>query len=236
MAALVQAIPVTAALTGRPVIIVGGLAVLCRLNRPYRSTSDLDTVHRRTGHEVHQLELLIGGGAEPSGPSGVLVQTPAGPVQVDVLEVSDGDLTDLPDDPTDRLHVLSHAWTADTATAMVLRTERIEALTVRVAQPAALIATKLQSIMNRRRQKEGTDLLDVVRLTLDRAAGPQSLQALESADAQLRRAALLHSVRWFDEQAVRTLRLVREIPEGRDVDAEDIDLVADLLLGALRDG
>ena len=173
MVALVRAIPVTAALTGSPVIVVGGLAVLCRLSRPYRATSDLDIVHRRIGAQTPQLELFVNGGAQASGPSGVRVATPAGTVQVDVLEVSDADLTDLPEDPTDRLHVLSHAWAASTATAMVLRTtDGDDDLTVRVAEPGALVATKLQSVMNRGRYKEGTDLLDIIRLTLDRSSGP----------------------------------------------------------------
>lgn len=46
--------------------------------------------------------------------------TAAGPVQVDVLEVSDADLSPLPDDPTDRLHVLSHDWAAATATKVII--------------------------------------------------------------------------------------------------------------------
>ena len=48
MTALVCAIPATEALTGKPVTVVGGLAVICRLTRPYRATSDLDTVNRRS--------------------------------------------------------------------------------------------------------------------------------------------------------------------------------------------
>lgn len=233
MVALVRAIPVTAALTGSPVIVIGGLAVLCRLSRPYRTTSDLDIVHRRTGTQTPQLELLVNGGAQASGPSGVRVATPAGPVQVDVLEVGDADLTDL-QDPTDRLHVLSHAWAASTATAMVLRTAEGDDLTVRVAEPGALVATKLQSVMNRGREKEGTDLLDIIRLTLDRSSGPAALRALAHADPRLRREALLHTLRWFEEFGSRTLRIVRQVPEGKDVGADDIDLVAELLIGALR--
>ena len=123
MSALVRAIPATEALTGRPVIIVGGLAVICRSRRPYRATSDLDTVNRRSGDEPRQLEVLIANGAQPSGASGALVPTADGPVQVDVLEVSDADLSQLPDDPTDRLHVLAHAWAAQTATLLRLRAD-----------------------------------------------------------------------------------------------------------------
>lgn len=70
MAAIIAAIPITARDTGRPVIVVGGLAVLCRLSTPHRATTDLDTVSRREEGQVGQLELLIAAGATPSGPSG----------------------------------------------------------------------------------------------------------------------------------------------------------------------
>src|SRR5665811_2488253 len=104
--------------------------------------------------------------------SGALLPTAAGNVQVDVLEVTDAELADLPDDPTDRLHVLSHGWAAATATPMLIRAGGMPDLAVAVAEPGPLIAMKLQSIMNRGAAKEGTDLLDIVRLCLDPAAGP----------------------------------------------------------------
>jgi hypothetical protein len=89
------------------------------------------------------------------------VPTSAGPVQVDVLEVTDADLAPLPDDPTDRLHVLSHAWAATSATTVIMRASGTPNLTVAVAEPGPLVAMKLQSIMNRGSEKEGTDLLDI---------------------------------------------------------------------------
>lgn len=233
MTALVMAIPETTKRTGRPVIVVGGLAVVCRLSRPYRSTSDLDTVNRRAGNEPAQLELLIASGAQSSGVSGVLVPTPAGPVQVDVLEVSDAELAHLPDDPTDRLHVLSHAWAAATASPVTVRGATAGDLTVAVAEPGPLIAMKLQSIMNRGRNKETTDLLDIVQLSLDPATGPVSRAALKHADTQLRGDALLHAHRWFTQHADRTARLIHAIPEGRNTTLDDIHLVSELLQATL---
>ncbi|HUQ54045.1 hypothetical protein [Lentzea sp.] len=109
MTQIVSAIPVVAEQTGRPVVLVGGLAVMCRLTAPYRVTTDLDTVDRRTGEEDSQLQLLVAAGAVPSGPVGALVSTPWGEVKVDVLGVTDADIATLPDDPNDRLHVQSHA-------------------------------------------------------------------------------------------------------------------------------
>lgn len=233
MSALVHAIPAIASRTGRQVIVIGGLAVMCRLARPYRATSDLDIVNRRSNHEPAQLTLLLASGAEASGVSGALVPTTVGAVQVDVLEVTDAELAHLPDDPTDRLHVLSHSWAATTATPMILRTDDAADLTVAVGEPGPLIAMKLQSIMNRGAAKEGTDLLDIIQLTLDRTAGQLSRSQLHDANTQLRQDAALHAQRWFFDHADRSLRLIRAIPEGRDTDIDDLHLVGELLQSAL---
>lgn len=233
MAALLDAIPVIEDQTGRSVILVGGLAVLCRLPSPYRVTVDLDTVDRQRVAERPQLELLVAAGATPSGPAGAVVSTASGPVQVDVLTVTDADLDTLPDDPTDRLHVLAHAWAATTATDLLLTADGAGWRRVSVAEPGALIAMKLQSIMNRGAAKEGTDLLDIARLSLDRECGPASRDQLEAADSQLRSDALLHVQRWFQEHAPRSLRKIRAVPEGRDVELEDLHLIAELLSATL---
>jgi len=233
MSGLVQAIPVIAARTGKEVIVIGGLAVVCRLNRPYRATSDLDTVNRRSNAEPAQLELLVSSGAERSGISGVLVPTAGGDVQVDVLEVTDAELAELPEDPTDRLHVLSHAWAAATCTPIIIRTVGAPDLRVLVAEAGPLVAMKLQSIMNRGSAKEGTDLLDIIRLTLDQTVGPDVRRQLAGADAQLRQDAFNHAQLWFADRADRALRLVRAVPEGRDIQLDDLHLVGELIQGAL---
>ncbi len=89
---IVQAIPDVERRTKRPVTVVGGLAVMCRLTQPYRATSDLDTVNRRADGEPAQLQVLIASGGEQVGPARVYLQTPAGRVQIDVLEVADWEL------------------------------------------------------------------------------------------------------------------------------------------------
>lgn len=235
MTRLVSAISVVAKQTGRAVVLVGGLAVMCRLSTPHRATTDLDTVDRRTTAERSQLELLLSTGATRSGPSGALVSTPYGEVQVDVLEVTDDEITHLPDDPTDRLHVQAHAWAASTASAVSLSAPGLAPLEVRVSEPGPIVAMKLQSIMNRGSAKEGTDLLDIVRLTLDPVCGPVSRDQLHAADRQLREDALLHARRWFDLSADRSLRRIRAVPEGGDVEIDDLRLAGDLMDAALRD-
>lgn len=47
MAAVVQGEEVRT-LIGQPPVVVGGLAVMCRLSNPYRATTDLDVVDRPT--------------------------------------------------------------------------------------------------------------------------------------------------------------------------------------------
>ena len=63
--------------------MVGGLAVLCGLSRPYRVTTDLDPVSRLQHGQTGQLPLLVAAGATLSGPSGVRLPTALGPAQID---------------------------------------------------------------------------------------------------------------------------------------------------------
>lgn len=120
------------------------------------------------------------------------------------------------------LHVLSHAWAAATATPVLIRADGIAGLTVAVAKPGPLVAMKLQSVMNRGAAKEATDLLDMVRLVLDSAAGPLVRTQLATADSQLQRDAARHARRCFQDPAQRSLRVVRAIPEGRETQLDDL--------------
>jgi hypothetical protein len=88
---------------------------------------------------------------------------------------------------------------------------------------------KLQSVMNRGSAKEGTDLLDIIRLCLDPSAGPVLRRQLANADAQIRTDAARHAQRWFFDHAERSLRRISAIPEGRDVEMDDLHLVNELL-------
>jgi hypothetical protein len=239
MLAIVQAIPELEARTGRKATVIGGLAVLCRLGTAYRATSDLDTANRQVAGEPAQLDVLLQyDGVTRAGPAGVWIPTSAGMVQVDVIEVTDAELSHLPEDETDRLAVLSHAWAIETATAVRIRAASASEsgsteVVVRVAEPGPLIAMKLQSIMNRTVDKERTDLLDIVQLTLDRTAGPSARMQLGKADTQLASDARLHANRWFVDLKNQTLRLIRELPEGADIDADTIQFVGELLLAEL---
>lgn len=88
---------------------------------------------------------------------------------------------------------------------------------------------KLQSVINRPVTKEATDLLDIVRLVLDTNTGPVARAQLDAADPILRRDAALHAEKWFVEQRDRSAGRIAAIPEGRDIDTDTLEFVAQLL-------
>ena len=171
MTAVVQGILEVRKLIGQPPVVVGGLAVMGRLSNPYRVTVDLDVVDRLLGGAPHLEVLRATAGAQAVEPAAVLLPTRYGPVKVDVLEVRQAERDHPSEDPGDRLHASAHAWAYDTATDLTIEVVRgdgasVEATTP-VATPGPLIAMKLQAVMNRTAQKQGTDLRDIVRLILD---------------------------------------------------------------------
>jgi hypothetical protein len=211
--------------------------VLSRLRSAYRVTSDVDIVGRREANLPAQLDVLLSHGATAVDAAGAMIATPLGEVRVDTLEVSVSQLNDLPADPTDRLYVLSHEWAFRTAAPLRIQAtdggSQSADVVVLVAEPGPLVATKLQALPNRAKAKEATDLLDIIRLTLDPKSGQVVRAQLRSADRTLRSDAAMHAQQWFIERAERTLRFVRSTPAGRQIDSDTIDLVGELLLASL---
>lgn len=232
MAAVIQGVAEVRDLIGETPVIVGGLAVLSRLSTPYRATVDLDLVDRLIGAKP-QLEVLrAAAGVEPVEPAAVLLPTPFGPVKVDVLEVRQVELDQPSDDPGDRLHASSHAWASDTATDMVIEVvrrdgERVEVMT-RVAEPGPLIAMKLQAVMNRSAEKQGTDLLDIVRLTFDDGTRVTALDQIGGVAPDMASDIAMHVDLWFVRRRRDVLQWIRNAG-GNDVADDDLELVADLL-------
>lgn len=193
MAAVVQGLEEVRTLIGRPPVVVGGLAVVCRLSNPYRATTDLDVVDRLLG-EVPQLQVLRAArGAEPVEPTSVLLPTAYGQVKVDVLEVRQIEIDQPSDDPGDRLHAFAHAWANDSATEVTIEVAPLSGAHVEVsalvAEPAPLVAMKLQAVMNRASAKQGTDLQDVARLIFDEQVRPIALAQLRRVDRRRHRTA-----------------------------------------------
>jgi hypothetical protein len=156
-----------------------------------------------------------------------------GDIQVDVLEIAESDLDRLPEDPSGRLYVLAHAWAADTATPVHIRAHQVDDVRVLVAEPGPLIAMKLQSTIDRGAAKEGTDLLDIIRLTLDQQSGPIARLQLSQVDEELKAAVRWHVDWCFQQNTARSLSRVRRIPEGADTQIDDLALVHELLIQGL---
>lgn len=98
MAGVVQAVDSVTELTGERPVVVGGLAVMCRLGLPHRATTDLDVVDRsRPGRESTLETLRSSQGAKAAPPAGALIETPSGLIKVDVLEVRQVEI-DYPSD------------------------------------------------------------------------------------------------------------------------------------------
>jgi hypothetical protein len=237
MLGVVQAIPEVTRILGHPVTVVGGLAVISRLGGGHRATTDLDTVQQRTVGESSDLQVLLDAGVGAGdGSVGALITTPSGPVTVDVIEVQDTDLDPLPDEPGDRLYYLAHAWAATTATPVRIRIADLEVreqldVGVRMAEPGPLVATKLQSVNDRPGAKAGTDLLDIIRLTLAPHTRPAVLEQCASCADRLAEAAFRYVEHWFGTRRADAVRRVRAVG-GADVDAEIMDLVGELLADA----
>lgn len=138
--------------------------------------------------------------------------------------------------PGDRLHASAHAWASDTATDVTIDVIfgsgiRLE-VTTPVVEPGPLIAMKLQAVMNRSAAKQGTDLLDIVRLTLDRDARPRALGQLKTISPAMARDIALHVDLWFNQRRTQAVRWIQSAG-GMNVTADDLDLIAELLLDAV---
>lgn len=233
MAAVVQAVTEVHTLIGQPPVIVGGLAVMCRLSTPYRATTDLDVVDRLLGHTPQLQILRAAAGAREVEPAAVLLPTPYGEVKVDVLEVRQIEIDQPSDDPGDRLHASSHAWANDTATLLTIQVQPTNGdaihVTTPIAEPGPLVAMKLQAVMNRAVAKQGTDLQDIVRLVLDPAVRDRLLDQISTCDRLMASDIAAHVDLWLVRRRTDALRWIHSAA-GNDLTLDDIDLAAELLL------
>ncbi|MFI5493218.1 hypothetical protein [Actinoplanes sp. NPDC051859] len=93
------------------------------------------------------------------------------------------------------------------------------------------MAMKLQAVMNRSVGKQGTDLLDIVRLALDDGTRPAALEQIGNVDPSIAADMALHVDLWLVRRRQQTIRWINAVG-GTDVTADDVDLVAELLLRA----
>lgn len=92
---------------------------------------------------------------------------------------------------------------------------------------------KLQAIMNRSTEKQGTDLRDIVNLTFDTETRGAALAQIGAVDQSIASDIALHVDLWFVRHRQQSLQRIRAAG-GTDVTADDLDLVADLLNSAAQ--
>ena len=231
--------------------LIGGLAVMCRVGTPHRTTVDLDAVARdlpRYHDAVARLAVTSVSGGQYHFADHLDLDV------IDVAPMSSHDLvaqleaashTDLADQPDAaellsdlELNVVAHTWAHDTATPIDIVAvddhdgEPLAVAPARlVASAAGLVAMKATTVSLRassKPEKRASDLYDLGRLLV---AGRVPAQDLHDMPPVLRQAILDRLVGWFvtDAGRDRTYRDVRRFDEPRlDLDdaADAVDALA----------
>ncbi|MCB1029690.1 MAG: nucleotidyl transferase AbiEii/AbiGii toxin family protein [Acidimicrobiales bacterium] len=218
--------------------LIGGLAVMCRVGSPHRTTIDLDAVARDLDsfHPLlaHLAVTSAGGGQyrfEGDLDLDVIDIAPLGVDELSRALIDDGEPTDL------EINVLAHTWAHDTATPLDIvavdeqdGTRLASAKDRLVASPAGLIAMKAMTVPLRassRPEKRASDLYDLGRLLVTSHLDPSDLESMPEI---LRSAVVANLLQWFvdDRGRDRTYRDVRRFDEPLlDLDAAS-DAVEDL--------
>lgn len=218
--------------------LIGGLAVMCRVGTPHRTTVDLDAVARnlpRVHAAIARLALISSGGGQ---------YRLAGDLDLDVIDVATLTTADLVAELTAgghgmtdlELNVVAHCWAHDAATTLDITAVDDETGVVLaradnryVASAEGIVAMKVTTVPLRassRAEKKASDLYDLGRVLVDGGMGRGALQSLP---APLADAVAARLTAWFVEDSGRdrTFRVVRRFDEPR----LDLDAVAD----AVRD-
>lgn len=150
---------------GRDMVLVGGLAVVARVSKADRATTDIDSVFDVPIAGKETVEILAAAKVgEPAGADAPQRRMVDGvPVDcIDTHPVNAQDLEGLTD--AQALFVGSHRFACVTAEPTTLRLGD-HAVESAVATPAGLIATKLHAAQHRRQpDKQAGDLFDLYQL------------------------------------------------------------------------
>ena len=214
--------------------LIGGLAVMCRVGVPHRTTVDLDVITRglEDHHEsISRLALTSTGGGQYSFEGGldldvIEVASESAEQVLELLAAGGTALSDL------ELAVVAHTWAHDHAQALDvvavqdLTGERLAEANGRlVATTVGLIVMKATAVPLRassKPEKRSSDLYDIGRLLSVGRPNPAEISELPAALRQVT-SERLHT--WFvdDSGRDRTYREVRRFDEP----PLDLDEVAD---------
>ena len=219
--------------------VIGGLAVLARLEGAHRVTDDLDTVATQHGDEPTVVEAVIA----VQGVGGLLKGTKVDCIAVGDVPAAELSAEQLPDVEEDRIFVLAHRWALDTADELTLIAQADGTIVARVrcrfATPASLVAMKLQSAPRRRggrADKAGGDYLDLFRLVSHPSMTRSIAVALRAAPHDLGSWCSLEITRRMIEDADRTVGLITRsgVAESNVPTAAQVRRAGELLIDWLH--
>jgi hypothetical protein len=223
--------------------LIGGLAVMCRVGSPHRTTVDLDAVARDLSGlhpAIARLALTATGGGQYRF---------AGELDLDVIDVAPVPASELAEELVGsgealsdlELNVVALTWAHDTSAPIdvVAVDERsgdrlAHARGRQVATTSGLVAMKCTAIPLRastRPEKRASDLYDLARLLLVDGRGAASSTAMPRI---LREVVAARLRSWFIDDAGRdrTFRDVRRFDEPA-VDLDDVADAAEALVGSV---
>ena len=220
--------------------LIGGLAVMCRVGVPHRTTVDLDVVTRdlESHHEsINRLALTSTGGGQYSFEGGLdLDVIDVAPESAEeIIDQLDPEVTDL------ELAVVAHTWAHDHAAPLDVVAvddttgDRLAEATGRlVATTVGLVVMKAATVPLRassKPEKRASDLYDLGRLLTAGRPDPADVAGLPPLLAA-RTFERLHE--WFVDDAGRdrTYRDVRRFDEP----LLDLDEVSDAVEGLASSG
>ena len=186
-------------------VLVGGVAVICRLAMTHRVTLDADALAQTPG----MLQILRT--RADASPADTVQGVRLGGATVEVIEVQETTEEALAEveDPKARLFVAAHSWAYETAEMLAIETTSGVRCRIRVATPAGLVATKTHAFVGRPTDdKTPSDLYDLLLLVEQYDV----VAALAAAPANLR-GLVRHflGIRLTDDlERLRVLRLCRQ--------------------------
>jgi hypothetical protein len=210
--------------------LIGGLAVITRLQGVHRATDDIDGVSQQFGDEPSDVAIVLG----ETGRSGVRRLIDG--VKIDHIDVGETPATEispsnLPDDEWDRAFVLAHRWGLDAASSVTITAVEnripLSTVTCLAASSASLVAMKLQSAPRRSKAavgKAANDYLDLHRLLSNAEVAPRVATDLQAhAPHDLGHWAIARIGHHFIERADDTSRAIRHSGTEPHVSAEEVE-------------